>query len=168
MCRESLINFDKYEIHENGKIFSKSYNKNRYLKGDSTSGYLRVLLLCTDGKLHHFQLHRVIWYYFNGDIPEGMQVNHIDEDKSNNALSNLNLMTPEENVNWGTRNERITNAHFKDEKPILQIDKSTNEIIKIFSSRLEASKELHLNISHIHECCTGKRKTHGGYIWSYQ
>ena len=43
---------------------------------------------------------------FNGPIPEGMQVNHIDENTLNNNLENLNLMTPSENINWGTRNER--------------------------------------------------------------
>lgn len=169
MCRENLIDFSKYEVYENGNIFSKSYNKNHYLKGELTkSGYLRVSLLCTDGKIRRFQVHRVIWYYFNGDISSDMQVNHIDECKTNNALSNLNLMSPKENTNWGSRNERISKAHFKDIKSIAQIDKLTNEIIKIFSSRLEASRELHLNISHIHECCIGKRKSHGGYIWSYQ
>lgn len=169
MCRENLIDFSKYEVYENGNIFSKSYNKNRYLKGELTqSGYLRVLLLCTDGKRHRFQLHRVIWYYFNGEIPDELIVNHIDECKTNNALSNLNLLTPKQNLNWGSRNKRISKAHLKDAKPIAQIDKLTNKIIKIYPSRLEASKELHLNISHINECCNGKRKSHGGFIWSYQ
>jgi hypothetical protein len=41
---------------------------------------------------------RLVWTYFNGPIPDGMQVNHIDFNKQNNALSNLELVTGEGNM----------------------------------------------------------------------
>ena len=105
MCRESKIDFSCYEIHEDGRIFSKYWS--RSCKGKVChNGYIRVKLKCIDGNREVFQWHRVIYFYFKGDIPENMQVNHIDEDTSNNALSNLNLMTPKENINWGTCIER--------------------------------------------------------------
>ncbi len=62
--------------------------------------------LCKNGNKKHFLVHRIEWEAFHGPIPPGMQVNHIDENCKNNNLDNLNLMTPSENVNWGTRNER--------------------------------------------------------------
>lgn len=107
MNRESLIDFDSYIIHEDGTIWSKHWK--REIKGSraSSDDYVIVHLKTKDEKRDYFTKGRVIWFYFNGEIPEGLQVNHIDENKENNALSNLNLLTPEENCNWGTRNERM-------------------------------------------------------------
>lgn len=45
-----------------------------------------------------------------GVIPQGMQINHKDEDKTNNSIDNLELMTNKENSSYGTRNERISKA----------------------------------------------------------
>lgn len=108
MSKEELIDWSLYQCYEDGRIYSKSYNKNRFLTIClNNKGYVRAFLNCIDGKRRTFQWHRVIWVYFNGAIPEGYQVNHIDENKQNNALSNLNLMTPKENSNWGTRTSRM-------------------------------------------------------------
>lgn len=41
------------------------------------------------------------------------------------------------------------------------------ELNKTFDSGLQASKETNINCSHIYQCCKGKRKTAGGYKWSY-
>lgn len=110
MCRENLIDFSSYKIYEDGTIFSK--HRQRPLKGAETpDGYLRISLKTVDGMSDSFMWNRVIYYYFNGDIPDEMKVNHIDEDKKNNSIFNLNLLTHEENCNWGTRNVRISKAH---------------------------------------------------------
>ena len=50
-------------------------------------------------------------------------------------------------------------------KQVSQIDKDTDEIIKIWNSAEDAAKELGLNSSHIRSCARGERKTHGGYKW---
>lgn len=110
MCRENLIDFSRYEVFEDGKIWSKYWN--RFIKGSKTpDGYLRVTLAKQDGSKDSYLLNRVIFYYFKGEIPDEIKVNHIDENKLNNSISNLNLMTHRENCNWGTRNERISKAH---------------------------------------------------------
>ena len=72
-------------------------------------GCLRVRL-CKNGKQKFFQIHRLVYETFVGKIPDDMQCNHINEKKDDNRLENLNLMTPKENSNWGTRNERIANS----------------------------------------------------------
>lgn len=103
--KEQKIDWNDYTFYEDKRIWSKHYN--RFLEGYVTKyGYVNVGLKCIDGKYRLFQWHRVIYTYFKGEIPEGMQVNHIDENKQNNALSNLNLMTPKENCNWGTGIQR--------------------------------------------------------------
>ena len=56
----------------------------------------------------------------------------------------------------------------KNKKPIVQINKYTNEIIKIFPSTKDAAIELGLDRGSITKCCQHKRKTVGGYIWEYK
>lgn len=110
MCRESLIDFSNYEIYEDGRIWSKHWK--RFIEGTETlDGYLRINLITIKGISGSFMWNRVIYYFYNGDIPDGMYVNHKDEDKKNNSISNLNLLTHEQNCNWGTRNERISKSH---------------------------------------------------------
>ncbi len=41
--------------------------------------------------------HRVIWLMFNGPIPRGLQIDHINRDRSDNRLENLRLVTPQVN-----------------------------------------------------------------------
>ena len=45
-----------------------------------------------------YYVHRLVWIAFNGEIPEGYEIDHDDNDKSNNALRNLNLITRKENM----------------------------------------------------------------------
>lgn len=178
MDKLNLINFEKYIITKDGKIFSKYYNK--YLNGNlCCNGYYYVRLKCIDIKCRLFLLHRVIWFYFNGDILEGMQVNHIDEDKTNNALSNLNLMTPKENNNWCTHNKRMAASISKalkgrkhsaehnlkvalaqqndpnKSKPLIQINLTTGEIIKEWLSVNDVSRNTNYSQGSISNCCNG-------------
>ena len=142
------------------------------------NGYL-MFFLSKEGKQKGFTIHRLVYKAFVGEIPDGMQVNHINEIKSDNRLENLNLMTPKENTNWGTANERRSKAHTGKivseetrEKigkissiPILQLDKTTNYIINEWPNAEEVQRQLGLNHSHIRDCCNGKRKTCGGFKW---
>lgn len=110
MCRENLIDFSCYEVYDDGRLWSKHWD--RLVVGTMTDdGYVRVCLKCSDNKTHNFLLHRVIYFYYKGDIPDDVSVNHIDENKQNNSIGNLNLLTHQDNCNWGTRNKRISEAH---------------------------------------------------------
>ena len=90
--------------------------------------------------------------------------NNKDEDKTNNNVSNLEWCDAKYNANYGTRNEKIVEAH---SKIVFQIDKNTNVIINIFPSIREAERETGCNHGHICNCCKGKRKTAGNYKWRY-
>ena len=65
------------------------------------NGYLTI---CLFGK--NALLHRVIWTYFNGDIPAGLTIDHIDGNKTNNSISNLRLATVNQN-NHNQRSRRV-------------------------------------------------------------
>lgn len=55
------------------------------------------------GREYNFMEHRVIWYFFNGSIPDGLQINHKDFDRTNNNINNLELMTAKENTNYSIK-----------------------------------------------------------------
>lgn len=60
-------------------------------------GYYQVKLR-KDGKRYHRYVHSLIWETFNGSVPSGYEINHVDHDKSNNSLQNLELVTHSENL----------------------------------------------------------------------
>lgn len=76
------------------------------------NGYYKIVLT-KDGKKTPCRLHRLIWEAFNGPIPEGKEVNHINEVKTDNRVENLNLMTRKENINHGTCIKRRTETYKK-------------------------------------------------------
>lgn len=89
--------------HEHRKLIKGIIVKTR----PNRNGYI-LAHLGKEGKHRDYSLHRLVYFSFNPDEDTSMQVNHIDEDISNCALSNLNLMTAKDNSNYGTRGERLS------------------------------------------------------------
>ena len=144
--------------------------KEKILKpGISHNGYYIVCLHKNSiGK--QYRINRLVYEAFNGPIPENMQVNHINEIKTDNRLSNLNLMTPKENTNWGTGIERMVKKQInrKDQsKPVLQFDLQDN-FIKEYPSTKQVERELGFAQAHICACCNGKQKTAYNFKWKYK
>ena len=168
-----------YQISNNGNVKSlgrwidrkckgKMWKEEKIMKPSvNKKGYL-LIGLCKNGVKKMCQVHRLVYEAFYGEIPDGMQVNHINEIKSDNRLENLNLMTPKENSNWGTRNERVSEkqTNGKKSKPVLKIDPISNEIVAEFPSTKEAERQTGFN--HIYLWCRGIRKSADGYIWKYK
>lgn len=146
------------QIHYYGTGRGK-YPDERWSYGYENKGYLRASIGGVDKGVH-------VWVYmtFNDcDIPEGYEVNHIDENKHNNRLDNLNLMSHGDNIKYGTRNARVADAL---SKAVQALDKNGNVVME-FPSTMEAGRQ-GFSSSHITECCNGKRKTHKGYIWRWK
>ena len=161
--------FKNYEVYEDARIWS--YVSNKWLKPTQhRTGYLLIRLTDNDGKKKLYSHHRVVYESVTGQpIPEGLQVNHIDEDKENNHISNLNLMTPKENANWGTRNERMVKAQTNNpskSKQVEQYDKNGN-LIQVWLSVREIERQLGYSRGNISSCCNGRYQTAYGFIWRY-
>lgn len=161
--------FTKYEVFEDGRIWS--YASNKFLKPYfSRQGYKLVKLSDDNNNIKAYLHHRIVYEACSqAPIPEGMDVNHINEDKSDNSFENLNLMTHKENMNFGTHNERVGKANTnnpKRSKQVAQYDKDGN-LIQVWPSTREVQRQLGFNIGHISSCCKGKRKTCNGFIWRY-
>lgn len=160
-----------YEVSNLGNVRSlgnKKTKKTKILKQNmNTSGYLRVYL-CKNGKQKQFKVHRLVAEAFIPNLFGYPQVNHIDEDKTNNHIDNLEWCDNKYNSNHGTRNKRISvkNINGKCSKPILQLTE-TGEFLKEYPSLQEAGRN-GFNIGNICACCRGERKTHKGYIWKYK
>lgn len=103
--------FTKYEVYDDGRVWSYSHKK--FLKPQlDKDGYQQVALTDNEGKQKSYLVHRVVYESVTGKpIPKGMQINHINEVKTDNRFfENLELVTPKQNSNYGTRNARIGKA----------------------------------------------------------
>lgn len=165
-----IQNFSRYQCFPTvGKIYDKK--RKRFVNGyEHPSGYIYVWLQDDYGNWKYMLFHRVILEAYRGEgIPQGLEVNHINECKTDNQIRNLNLLTPKDNTNWGTGIERCAKVrinHPNMSKRIQAFDKDGN-LIYDFPSAREAERQ-GFNNSHIIKCCKGKLKTHKGLIWKYK
>lgn len=144
--------------------------KGKILKTYLVRGYIGCRLM-VNGQPKNKLVHRLVWEAFNGTIPEGYEINHIDENPINNLLSNLSLITHRDNINWGSRNKRVSEKQkqLMNSKKIIQYDLNKN-IIKEWNSSWEIFREKNYSRKSIIGCCNNKYgfKTAYGYVWKYK
>jgi len=153
---------DRYKISNTGVVFSEISKKFLTPKIDRY-GY-KVVSLCRDGKSKYTTIHRLVATAFIPNPYNLPTVNHKDENKLNNVVINLEWATVKDNVNYGTRNERMANS--KKKNPIAQYDTKMN-LIRIHLGIKDAQRTTGINRNSIREVCLGKRSDAGGYKWCY-
>ena len=131
----------------------------RIMKTVIRSGYENAILSNKDGKQVCFLVHRLVAMAFIPNPNNYPCVNHKDEDKTNNDVSNLEWCSYYHNNVYG---ERLTKSALKRSKPVRCI-----ETDKIYVGGCAAQRATGINQSDISNCCRGKRKTAGGYHWEY-
>lgn len=163
-----------YEVSNMGRIKSldktiKLYNGGSYVrKGKilkllkSRQGYMRIHLLI-NGVAKTLSVHRLVAEAFIPNPNNYKQVNHKDENKSNNNVENLEWCTQEYNKRYGTARQRMRE---KTSKKIIQYDLDDN-FIKIWNGIREAGRNLKITNQAICLCCMGRRNKAGGYKWRY-
>ena len=109
-------------------------------------------------------IHRLVAEAFIPNPNNYPQVNHKDENKSNNHYANLEWCTPAYNANYGTRNER-SRANRKT-KAVNQYDVNGN-FIKRGGCISDACRETGADVSAIIRVCQGRQITALGYVWEY-
>lgn len=165
----------KYQVSNFGNILSLNYHRSGKPKlmklSDNGNGYLKVCL-SKDGKQKMFKVHRLVAETFIPNPENLPQVNHIDENKENNRVDNLEWCSLEYNNNYGTRNERIGKTISKlqineqnKSKKVLQFS-LTGEFICEWPSTAECGRN-GFNQGHVAACCRGKKPQYKGFRWEY-
>lgn len=153
-----------YKVSNLGRIkrFFKNGNEHILKPVLNKFGYLCVGLY-KNGIQKWFKVHRLVAMAFLQNPDNLPQVNHLDEDKTNNCVSNLEWCTEKYNTNYGTRNQKVQQKLSK------QIDQYSldGKFLKIWPSTKQIQRDLGISNGNICECCQGKRKSAGGFIWRY-
>lgn len=131
-------------------------------------GYLQIAFKIR-GVYKRVLEHRLVWTIWKGTIPNGYTINHNDEVKNNNRLSNLSLMTRTENLNYGTALKRMgetQRATRKERKPCTLL--SPNGEIVSFISHRDAARKIGTSIGGVLYIIKGAGKTSvHGWRFSY-
>lgn len=148
----------------------------------NTSGYWTIGLY-KNGKRKLYRIHRLIGKAFIPNPYNKPEINHKDGNKLNNHIENLEWVTTSENTQhaWdtklhvvteklrevGKRHSKLYFIHEGQRKKTNQYDLD-GTFIKEWESIKDASEKLNVQPTSISECCNGKRKTAGGFIWEFK
>lgn len=154
MWRELPID-PRYKVSEDGRI--KGLDGRMLKQATDTRGYLFVTLN-NNCKQYHLSVHRAVALCYIPNPHNFPQVNHKDENKTNNNADNLE---------WCTNKY---NSHYSHAKPVLMLDKKTGKVIKRFEALRDVDiyfgKNVHQSVS---KCCLHKPRYYSayGYRWKF-
>ena len=160
-----------YKVSNLGRILNLNYRNTGKSKlmtpSANTDGYFKVNLR-KNGENKTCYVHRLIAQTFIPNPENKPEINHIDEDKTNNRVDNLEWKWHKDNINHGTHNERSakTRTNGKKSKRVLQLSLD-GELIREWESTQECGRN-GFSQSAVCNCCNGKRKSAYGYIWRYK
>lgn len=172
---EEWRNIDEYEglyqVSNCGRVKSTQYYHGTYERimklNKRNDGYIGVQLW-KNGKCKSYLVHRLVAQAFLNNPYNLTEVNHKDEDKSNNNVNNIEWCNRVYNNNYGTVKQRIaykmTNGKLS--KTVYQYTLD-GEFIAEYPSTHEVERQTGFNNAYIGKCCLGKFKTAYGYIWKY-
>ena len=160
----------QYEVSNTGLIKSLKGKNPRIMKprrkkiikkdGSVELGY-EELVLSNKGVPHSKLVHRLVAQAFIPNPENKPEVNHLDENKGNNSVENLEWNTHEENSNHGTKNIRSAN---KQSMAVVGVDEFGN-IVEIHSSIRSAERLTGFGHSNISACSNGKSAKYKGLEW---
>ena len=160
-------------IQRKEKILKKQKNKLKY----------EHAIITKDGKAHNISIHKVVAETFLDknnfkSMPyedrtkidlNKLVVNHKDENPSNNCIDNLEWCTQCYNINYGTRNNKVSKTMINFEKYSVKVNQYDldGNFIKTWNSLKEIERTLGFSRSGISNCCRGIYKQMKGYKWEY-
>lgn len=161
-----------YLVSDLGNV-KRLHSKNNLKAINNGYNYLSVSL-SINGNVKRFYIHRLVAMSFIENKENKEEVNHIDGNRKNNKLSNLEWVTRSENhyhrykvlnqkgVNYGKTGSKNWRS-----KAVIQYDLNGNKINE-FPAVMEAMRQTGIHEANIRGCIKGKGKTAGGYIWKYK
>ena len=154
-----IDDFSNYEVSDLGRVRSNITGK--ILRQKNDRGYDRVQLY-KDGVASSKCVHRLVGKAFLDNPSNKKEINHLDGDKRNNRV---------ENLEWCTRSENLRHAFANGLKqPSGGLPKRRLEVVEtgmIYDSVHECARRMKLDQGHINQCLSGQRKTHNRYHFRY-
>ena len=138
----------------------------RVLSHDS-DGYL-VVCLYKDGAKKTCKVHRLVAQAFIDNPNNYPEVNHIDENKKNNCVENLEWATAKENTNYGTARARKSAKQKNNVHPCPVIQKTLDGMeVARYASCSDIPRLTKFKRTGVVECLRGRIQTAYGYKWEY-
>ena len=147
----------RYSVTSCGKVFSHVSNK--FLRPEFVNGGYLIFTLYKENKQYKILAHRLVAETYIENPYNFEQVNHKDENKTNNCINNLEWCDRKYNINYGTGMKR---ASIKKQKKVRCIE--TGEV---FDSQKEAENTLGLKKGSIANYFFGNSKTANGYTFEH-
>lgn len=158
--------FEKYAISKMGFVYR--VDKKKKIKGTrNKKGYLNVTLYNYGNQIKErkvFYVHRLVMLHYRVNEKNKPCINHVDEDKENNAVSNLEWCTYKENNNHGSFIGKMRNSSSKK-----VIQKNLKGVfVKEWFSATVASIKLKISQAEIPKCCLGQKVSYKGFYWEFK
>jgi hypothetical protein len=178
----NLGNVRSLDRYVSGKLNSKRFQKGKNMTIQKTPKGYYSIILHKNGMAYQMLVHRLVAIAFIENKSNKDQVNHLDLNKSNNNMNNLEWCTNLENMRHSYANgghsgftekqiaavrKNQLKAAEKRSRKVCQFDKEMN-FIKSYRNSIEASKKTGSCASKISACCAGHRKTCNDFIWKYE
>ena len=174
---KKIEGFNHYHINRMGEVYSEKINRllNSYLK----NGYTYITLQTSDKKKKNFRLHRLVAKTFIDNPDNKSQVNHINANKQDNTVENLEWCTGEENIAHAKElNLSGEYGRLNASKEIIRIDPSDGTI-KEYGSIQMATRDLYVGeglnarkiagkTKSVRRVLNGMMKSHKGFIFKYK
>lgn len=173
---KDIEGFENYQISNLGRIKSKerivSNSCRTYVKKEEIlkthvmkSGYLAIVLRDKEQKKHLLKIHRLIAENFIPNPNNYTQVNHIEGNKANSAIENLEWCTPSQNTRHAMENGLRRRYTGRNVQKIYQINSETKEVEKVHETFADAARSIGNNsVGSIYGACLDKRD-YRGYFW---
>lgn len=162
-----------YIVSNKGNVDSIRYPRRKRLHQNVQQGY-HFVILCNNTDRKHKAVHRLVAEAFipNHDSLKN-EINHIDENPSNNNVENLEWCDRRYNMNYGTQKQRsLETGRARGVRTrgvrVVQLTKDGREVARYLSLK-DAQRATGVDSTTISKCCSGyfQRKSAGGYIWMY-
>lgn len=135
----------------------------------SQKGYLYVCLW-DNNKGKKVYVHKIVLSSFLRGKGIGEECNHLNENRTDNRLNNLEWCSHKYNINYGERTKKHSKSmknHKSLSVPVIQLSLN-NEYIAEYPSLREAGRVMNRSFTSIKECCKGRCKSAFGFKWMYK
>lgn len=168
---KNINDIDFYQVSNCGNVKSLdrvvyfSDGRKRFYKGKCLKNHIgKNGYYYTNIYGKRYEIHRLVYKVFIGEVPKNFEVHHKNHDKLDNRVENLGIIETSEHRKFHYNEHKHKLIDTK-AKTVLQFD-INGYFIKEYNS-VKCAKDI-TGIAHISDVCLGKYKTAGGFIWKYK